>query len=151
MGSHSLVLLSLPLRPLLCAPSAETETRRATPRWKMVLHSGELADGKKRALNWWAVELAPGWSFLLLRWAGDGLRRRGTSCPNSPEHVLEVIPLLRKRAEQAWRLRWGSMLSCTAARAVAASLLELLGARGADGATPPPHKVERDFRFAGLA
>ena len=55
------------------------------------------------------------------------------------------IPLLRKRAEQAWRLRWGSMLSCTAARAVAASLLEL------PGATPPPHEVERDFRFAGLA
>ena len=40
---------------------------------------------------------------------------------------------------------------CTAARVVTASLLELLGARGADGATPPPHEVERDFRFAGLA
>ena len=61
------------------------------------------------------------------------------------------ILLLRKRAEQAWRLRWGSMLSCTAARAVAAGLLELSGARGADGATPPPHEVEQDFRFAGLA
>ena len=53
--------------------------------------------------------------------------------------------MLRKRAEQAWRLRWGSTLSSTAA-----SLLELPGARGADGATPPPHEVERDFRFAGL-
>ena len=43
------------------------------------------------------------------------------------------------------------MLSGTAPRVVAASLLELPGARGADGATPPPHEVERDFRFAGLA
>ena len=49
--------------------------------------------------------------------------------------------LLRKRAEQA---RWSSMLSCTAARAGAASLLELPGARGADGATPETHEVERD-------
>ena len=58
--------------------------------------------------------------------------------------------LLRKRVEQAWRLRWGSSFSCTAARAVAASLLELSGARGADGACPASHEVERDFRHAGL-
>ena len=31
------------------------------------------------------------------------------------------------------------------------SLLELPGARGADGATPPSHEVERDFRYVGLA
>ena len=41
--------------------------------------------------------------------------------------------LLRRRAEQAWRLRWGSLLSCTVARAVAHSLLELPRASGADG------------------
>ena len=45
--------------------------------------------------------------------------------------------LLRKRAEQAWRLRWGSLLACTAARAVAMSLLELPGRPvGLMGATP---------------
>ena len=33
--------------------------------------------------------------------------------------------LLSKRAEQAWRFRWGSLLACTGARAVAMSLLEL--------------------------
>ena len=44
--------------------------------------------------------------------------------------------LMRKRVEQAWRLRWGSLLSCTAARAVAMSLLELPGTRGADGVCP---------------
>ena len=58
--------------------------------------------------------------------------------------------LMRKRVEQAWRLRWGSLLSCAAARAVAMSLLDLPGSRGSDGTCPLPHDVERDFRHAGL-
>ena len=33
-------------------------------------------------------------------------------------------PLLRRRAELAWRLRWTHLLSCAAARAFAGSLLE---------------------------
>ena len=41
--------------------------------------------------------------------------------------------LTRKRVEQAWRLRWASMLSCVAARAVASSLLDLRRPQGADG------------------
>ena len=53
--------------------------------------------------------------------------------------------LLQRRAEQAWRLRWGSLLSCTAARAFASTLLELPGASGADGDTPQLHEVERDL------
>ena len=35
--------------------------------------------------------------------------------------------LLRRRVEQAWRIRWGSMLACAAARAFAASLLDQWG------------------------
>ena len=31
------------------------------------------------------------------------------------------MPLMRRRAEQAWRLRWGAMLACAAAKAVASS------------------------------
>ena len=53
---------------------------------------------------------------------------------------------MRKRVEQAWRLRWGSLLSCSAARAVAMSLLDFPGSRGADGNCPLPHDVEQDFR-----
>ena len=34
-------------------------------------------------------------------------------------------PILKRRAEQAWRMRWGAILSCAAARAFAAFLLEL--------------------------
>ena len=42
-------------------------------------------------------------------------------------------PFLRRRAEQPWRIRWGSMVSCVVARAVADSLLGLPRALGADG------------------
>ena len=57
---------------------------------------------------------------------------------------------MRRRTEKAWRLRWGSLLSCAAARAVATSLLELPAARGADGETPAAADVEQDSRYAGL-
>ena len=41
--------------------------------------------------------------------------------------------LMRRRAEQAWRMRWGGMLACAAARAFAASLLEQRSNVGGDG------------------
>ena len=59
--------------------------------------------------------------------------------------------LMRKRAEQAWRMRWCGLFGCAAAKAFAASLLELQGSVGADGDTPASHEVEGDFRHAGLA
>ena len=58
--------------------------------------------------------------------------------------------LMRLRMEQAWRLRWFSILSCAAARAFAASLLEFRGGHGVDGLTPPDHEVERYQHHAGL-
>ena len=59
--------------------------------------------------------------------------------------------LLRRRAEQAWRMRWGAFLSCVAAKAVASSLLESPCAQGVDGDTPPSWEVEADHRHVGLA
>ena len=50
-------------------------------------------------------------------------------------------PILQKRVEQAWRTRWGSILGCAAARAYAASLLELKHGGGADGDVPLAHDV----------
>ena len=61
----------------------------------------------------------------------------------------QEIPLMRKRAEQAW-MRWGAIVSCTLARAVASSLLNVQSPVGADGDTPPTHEVERDHRCSGL-
>ena len=64
------------------------------------------------------------------------LARAKARCENS---------ILRNRVEQAWRLRWGSLLACTTAHAVSSSLLGLPSARGADGDTPASHDVERDY------
>ena len=58
--------------------------------------------------------------------------------------------ILKKRVEQAWRLRWLSMLGCAAARVLAASLLELRSSGGVDGPTPLSHEVEGDHRYSGL-
>ena len=60
-------------------------------------------------------------------------------------------PILQKRVEQAWRMRWGSILGCVAARVHAASLLELKHGGGADGDVPLAHDVISEFRHAGLA
>ena len=43
------------------------------------------------------------------------------------------LPLMRKRAEQAWRMRWGGMQACAVARAVAFSLFDLQHSHGGDG------------------
>ena len=51
--------------------------------------------------------------------------------------------VLRRIVEQAWRWRWGSLLACTVARAVASSLLELPYSHSTDGDTPASHEVER--------
>ena len=58
--------------------------------------------------------------------------------------------ILRGRAEQAWRLRWASTLACSAARAFAASLLNLRVGGGVDGDVPRTHEVVNEFRHAGL-
>ena len=52
--------------------------------------------------------------------------------------------MLRLRAELAWRARWGSILACAAARALAWSLLGLHGGPGANGDTPETHDVIRE-------
>ena len=54
-------------------------------------------------------------------------------------------PILKKRAEQAWRLRWGAILGCAAARSFAASQLELRHGGGADGDVPSTHDVVMTF------
>ena len=46
-----------------------------------------------------------------------------------------------RRARQAWHSRWSTLLACSAARAVALSLLEGRGSIGADGDTPSTTEV----------
>ena len=59
-------------------------------------------------------------------------------------------PVVRRRVEQAWRLRWGAMLACTAARAFAASLLDMRFGGGVDGDDPTSQEVVNEARHAGL-
>ena len=60
--------------------------------------------------------------------------------------VRQEPRLLQKRAEQAWRMRWGGILSCAAAKAVATCLpgFEVRSW----GRT---WEVEADHRHVGLA
>ena len=58
---------------------------------------------------------------------------------------------LRARARQSWLHRWGSILSCAAARAFACSLLGLHGNLGADGHAPSVSDVLGDFSRAPIA
>ena len=76
---------------------------------------------------------------LAVEVVSGGLKRRGCSCLLARAKARCERPLLRKRIQQAWRLRCGALLSCTTACAVVSSMLELLGARGADGDTPAQH------------
>jgi hypothetical protein len=54
---------------------------------------------------------------------------------------------LRRGAEQAWRRRWVGLLACAAARAFAASLLELAEECGPDGDAPSTEVVLEDARY----
>ena len=58
--------------------------------------------------------------------------------------------LLRRRAGQAWRMRWGGMLACAAARAFAASLLEQRSNVGGDANPPLISGVLSEFCHGGL-
>ena len=61
------------------------------------------------------------------------------------------MPCVLRRREQASRLRWQALLSCTAAKAFEASLLDLRGGQGADGDAAKVHEVEHTFKYAGLS
>ena len=87
--------------------------------------------------------------FLSWRSAADGLLKRLASWAlwHGPNRVAQCL------SEQSGRGTFvgdQSILSCAAARAVAASLLELSRAsNGADGQVPQLHEVERDLNVAG--
>ena len=122
---------------LVCALHADGSPRRhanqrdgvalpAAKRRKVATYP-ELAGPHSRAkLVVLAVEVGGRWSD----------ETRGFLRQLARARAREEIPLIR--AEQAWRLRWGAMFACAAAKAVASSLLNLLDSHGGDGRTPLP-------------
>ena len=63
--------------------------------------------------------------------------RHAPSCQLAKARARTEMPLMRRRAEQAWRLRWGAMFACAAAKAVASSLLDLLDSHGGEDTRHP--------------
>ena len=57
--------------------------------------------------------------------------------------VRSEPPHLKVRARRAWLFTWSVLLSCSAARAIAMSLLERRGGTGSDGETRPRCKCWR--------
>ena len=145
---HSLVACSLLWTPLWCLQFKVTANRRGELLTGMVWHSNGLAGGKKQhTLNSCSQEAGRAWWFVGGPWSQEAR----TFVQLLAEARTRSEPLLmRRRMEQAWRLRWFSILSCAAARAFAASLLDLRGGHGVDGHTLPDHEVERDQHHAGL-
>ena len=130
---------------LVCALRRDGNPTRNAADEDGVCAETELASGRREpTLSSWGVVLGARLVVIAVevggRWSEEA---RSFLSQLAKARARGENKLLRKRAEQAWRLRWGSLLACTAARAVAMSLLELPGARGADGATPPSHEVER--------
>ena len=56
---------------------------------------------------------------------------------------------MSRRAEKAWRLRWGATFVCVA-KAVASSLLNMLDSHGGDGKSPLSHEVDSDHWYVGF-
>ena len=113
---------------------------RAARRRKERTYPELVRPGQRAKLVVLAGEVAGRWSEETASFLRHLARARARSEP----------PVLQKRAEQAWRLRWGSLLACAAARAFACSLLEKRVSGGVDGDTPSVHEVLGECRFAGL-
>ena len=81
------------------------------------------------------------------RWSGE---TRSFLSQRAKAKARQMPIVLRRRTEQAWWFRWQALLSCTAAKAFAASLLDMRGGQGADGDAPWAHEVENTFKYASL-
>ena len=86
-------------------------------------------DGEKNELtqNWWVFARELGLWSSLAKLSGEtsSFLRLLAAAKARPEP-----PILRKRAECAWRSRWAAILSCAAARAFARSLSNIRGGSG---------------------
>ena len=93
--------------------------------------------------------LAPGWWCWHWKRAVVGPRMRAQLLARA--RARSEPRLIQRRVEQALRLKWCPIFFCVVARALAASLLEFRGGRGADGHVPQSHDVEREFCDACLS
>ena len=98
--------------------------------------------------RWWATQALPwsGWCCFGLRLSAQGThlsraRWKQGPCQSAGAKTWSTPKPLRARAHQSWMHQWGSILSCTAARAFVCSLLGVHGNLGTDGLTWAPIAV----------
>ena len=98
-----------------------TEEQRTWMGWFCT----EFAAGRsEHSQNWWALEDGPALFVVLGIEVGGRMSTETTSFLSqlAKARARQETTLMRRRAEQAWRMRWGSILACATARAVATSL-----------------------------
>ena len=78
------------------------------------------------------------------RWSGETAEFLGALSKAKAESAPENV---REEVRRAWLRRWRNLLSCTAARAFATSLLERRTSPGVTSAVPMEHEVLRESRF----
>ena len=123
-------------RPCFTPRWRYTEARsgrwRVVPLWRNSacsdtgesLRADELHVSGRRepVLNWWSRTAELTWSWRS-KWVVVGGARGFTQLARAKARGA----VHAASAEQGWRLRWGSILACAAARAVASTMLELRG------------------------
>ena len=126
---------------LVCALHADGTPRRGAAASDGVALKAARRRRKRPTRNWLAptVEQSLSWWQWEERWSSE---TRSFLSQLARARARQEVPLLRRRAKQAWRMRWGAMLACTAAKAVASSLLDLPHSYGSDGKAPSTHEVE---------
>ena len=131
--------LSSQLTRLSCVHCIATVLHTSEPPSVMELFSRRRAGGRNDVTqSWWtstqsSIGGAHGGSC---RWSAE---TRSFLAHLAKAQSRQEVPLLQRRAEQAWCIRWEAILICASARAVATSLLELSGSTGANGECPSNH------------
>ena len=98
--------------------------------------------------SWRRCTVEHGWLSWRAKSAAGGLPNRCVSSPRGRGQVRDEPEEFRDLVKRAWMTRWSSLLACTAARALAFSLLERRCAPGCDGVAPSSSEVVRDHRHA---
>ena len=135
------------LQPLLFTSRLPCRVVSSWPRWGTIVLIGcRCCAARRRKERTYPELVRPGQRAKLVVLAGEVAGQWSDQTAS----FLRQLARARARSEQAWRLRWGSLLACAAARAFACSLLEKRVSGGVDGDTPSVHEVLGECRFAGL-
>ena len=108
-GGAQLAVDTMLVSPLHCDGSPHL----GLPMWMEPCWLQPEGGRRGRTQNSQGLAAGPVWSFLQERLGEDGLRRQEGFCLFwQRRRPWSEHPIMKKRAEQAWRLRWGAILGC---------------------------------------